>query len=207
MKHHSKETWNTWKEKRNYQENGFQTRSSIVHDDVKITIAKIIAGKFNEYFTEVGAKFDRSIATANKVSFNFFLTPRGRPRLILLTKHRMTHIQRRGLRSWVVAMTFFGVTRGVRKKLNETLFAVAIDLSNLAPTSVKYSLNLPAIILAIVILTIRPIIRSCTVSKSRHRRMVFENGPIYLTPFNDFRAWVNHYLPWYSMALNNPFMS
>ena len=48
--------------------------SCFVQEDVEITGSKIIADKFNEYFTEIGLKLARSIDAANKVPFNSYLT-------------------------------------------------------------------------------------------------------------------------------------
>ena len=61
---------------KNYQQKDLQSDypSCFVYEGVEITGSKIIADKFNEYFTEIGPKLARSIDAANKVPFNSYLT-------------------------------------------------------------------------------------------------------------------------------------
>ena len=67
-------TWDTLKKIINKKTFKSDFPSCFVQEGVKITGSKIIADKFNEYFTEIGPKLARSIDAANKIPFNSYLT-------------------------------------------------------------------------------------------------------------------------------------
>ena len=69
-----RKTWDTLKEIINKKTFKSDFPSCFVQEGVEITGSKIIADKFNEYFTEIGPKLARSIDAANKVPFNSYLT-------------------------------------------------------------------------------------------------------------------------------------
>ena len=69
-----RKAWDTLKEIINKKTFKSDFPSCFVQEGVEITGSKIIADKFNEYFTEIGPKLARSIDAANKVPFNSYLT-------------------------------------------------------------------------------------------------------------------------------------
>ena len=68
-----RKTWDTFKEIINKKTFKSDFLSCFVQEGVEITGSKIIADKFNEYFTEIGPKLARSIDAANTVPFNSYL--------------------------------------------------------------------------------------------------------------------------------------
>ena len=66
-----RKTWDTLKEIINKKTFKSDFSSCFVQEGVEITGSKIIADKFNEYFTEIGPKLARSIDAANKVLIKF----------------------------------------------------------------------------------------------------------------------------------------
>ena len=69
-----RKTWDTLKEIINKKTFKSDFPWCFAQEGVEITGFKIIADKFNEYFTEIGPKLARSIDAANKVPFNSYLT-------------------------------------------------------------------------------------------------------------------------------------
>ena len=69
-----RKTWDTLKEIINTKTFNSDLPSSFVHEGIEVIGPKNVADKFNEYFTEIGPELTKSIDTANKAPFNYYLT-------------------------------------------------------------------------------------------------------------------------------------